>query len=542
MRHTANHAITRAADQQGEAQSDAASADSWEPEIAILRIQLASATDKNRRLFQEMGEITEIMTAWMERRHPGVWGKLRQQLPFTQAVAAMLGFLDEHEPMRLRKPILAQDISASSGEEEALPALSPIAPKPALDVASLAVTEDARLDLDNDQGMQAREDQPQSAERTGEGGGDKAELSGAQVVASFSEWELAVIKTIGGGQCFDGHLAGHVPDELRQTNAPDSQRRQLDGAVSRLVGRGLIEATALDLGIPNEAVSWVEGQRALRLTSAGCQAHQAEFGQPPALARSRLRPNDPALADVPPVWASAMAAYRSLESYALVRGVKRAILAATASQDGRAAAWSARVFDLMDAEDVALFEKDPDYARLLASQGRPFQIRWQDSEGQEAVPDLVVLMQPRLGGAGTAMLVEVERVKYSRQGMIDKLRASIRCYPPSQFCYIFPSAQIAGKIFALFKEDALDPEMRMRGLPNGCKALFTDLRRVALGSWLSVEQTHRATLALRAGNTDLPAARGINPRYLPHYWMSEAKRKPFGDQSGKGENDGAADH
>lgn len=540
MRHTASRAPTRAADQEGEAPSGAASADSWEPEIAILRVQLASATDKNRRLLQEMGEITEIMTVWMERRHPGVWGRLRQQLPFAQSVAAMLGFLDEHEPVLLKAPALPRRVSVNGDDDPPLPAPPPAAQTPAPDPASPVVLgADAP---DEEQGLEARQGETQGAERTGEDKEDKTSLDGAQVLMSYSEWELVVIKTIGEGQCFDGHLAEHVPDELRQTNAPDSQRRQLDGAISRLVGRGLIEATALDLGIPNEAVSWVEGQRALRLTSAGCQAYQAELGHPPALARSRLRPNDPALADVPPVWAAAMAAYRSLESYALVRGVKRAILAATAPQEARAAAWQARVFDLMDAEDQTLFEKDPDYARLLASQSRPFQTRWHDSEGQEAVPDLVVLMQPRLGGAGMAMLVEVERVKYSRQGMIDKLRASIRCYPPSQFCYVFPSAQIAGKIFALFKEDALDPETRMRGLPNGCKALFTDLRRVALGSWLSVEQTHRATLAVRAGNTDFPAVRGINPRYLAHYWMSEAKRKPFGDQSVKGDGDGAADH
>lgn len=349
-----------------------------------------------------------------------------------------------------------------------------------------------------------------------------------------------MLQALGAGACFDGQLSAHIPVDLRQTNAPDSLRRRLDDAMVRLSAQGALEVSSLDLGVSNEVLPLLEGQRALRLTAAGVGLHRAEFGAEPALARSRLRPNDTEQADVPPVWARAMANYRSLESFVLVRGVKRAILAATVA--GGPSPWHTQVFDLMDSDDVTQLENDPDYAKLLAAQGRSFQTRWGDGEGGEAVPDLVVVMQPRLGGVGMAMLVEVERARYSRQGMIEKLRASIRCYPPLQFCYVFPSAQIAGKIFALFKEEALDPEVRMRGLPHGCKALFTDFRRVVQGTWLSVEQAHRATLALRAGNAEAPAAKGINPRMLPSYWMSEAKRKPFDAQQGGEGKDATTPH
>lgn len=517
-------------------------------EIAILRLELQGANDKNFRLLRDIGAINRAVTGWIERTNPALWNSVRQRLTLGESLIEMLEHIGADragravygaetdrliESLRVISPEMAASLEfelseGKSANEVLADWQRTITHKPAEPTVNLTGNTKTELDAEDSsptriaQNPASRAFAPPDPNRrkrpTRVVAATGSSITLTEPMFSFTEWERAVIIAIGSGQFLDGHAAEALPAELKNTGEENCARR-LSEALSGLSEGGFIQITDLDLGVSREALHVCEGQRAIRLTPSGEAGYLQIADQPAKIVEVTL----PSPMRVPEGWGRAIECYDSLESYVFVRAAKTAIgIAAQRHTERYPPQWNVRVFDMMDRADVRKLAADEEYAKTLEKSGRSFQTRWRSADGAEAVPDLIVLMRPVAGGIPTIMLVEVERGKYSKQNMIEKLRRNILCYPPYPFCYIFPTNTMAGQMFSLFKENVVEPEIRMHGLPSGGKAMFTDLRKVALGSWWSIEQASKAAIAKK-----MHKDKGANADYMPYFWAQSPAEKPF---------------
>lgn len=518
-----------------------------------MRIQLADARESNAALLRELGTIQRTLAKWIETTNPALWNTVRQRLDTTASITEILehfgmdrdGAATSSDPgMRLQnilreiRPSLAQGVKEQLSANEdwgrilerwemsmlnppTPPAPYPTPPTiPAPTAPVLSVTPSAASPI-------IPEPSPKLPQAT-------ASVLPAIPLATpeppaqptiaaqsptpitnngLSAIQKQIVTKVGEGYFLDRHI---VPPEQ------DAESRRFSEELANLAQMGALVITDLELGISRHSLKFCEGLKSIRLTALGEQLYTQITGLQPKIAEIKPLRGDAPMR-VPGGWGEAVSNYASLESYVLVRATKAAIINAAGNAEAKyPPRWQVRVFDMMDPLDQIAIRDDAEYAETLQKAGRTFQTRWQGAEGGESIPDLIVLMKPVSGGVSTIMLVEVERAKYSKQGMIEKLRRNILAYPPYPFCYIFPTDALMGQVFGLFKDDVIDPEIRRNGLPNGVKVLFTDIYKVTVGAWWSVEQASKAAAAVKAGR-----GKGENTKTMPKFWMEPPQERPF---------------
>jgi len=447
-------------------------------ELELLRVRVQSLAMQNRHLALRVQELAGALQAIAEEVNPALYHELTSCLAETEDGDGDVGELltrlvDDLKaltapPLRVDggdgRSVRSVDTSGAGADDDA----APPAPTPSGEGRASVRSMD-----------------------TGKAGDSTAADASAGTSASSAEpgdEELSVLRLIGETGEFLAtklvEMAAGLP--WARNLAESSRATYLYSILSRLEELGWLETESIDLKLSNRARKGLS-RRAVRLTEAGKQEYRKRFGDDPV-----------------DLYTPFVGKYKTVEAGLFIRLVRDLILAWNEVPEST---WRYEVID-------AVWEPDEAFARIPGAKRS-----YPAPDGSTyALPDLIVMMIPRVGGGTPPVaVVEVELGGYKLDALREKWQRALLCYPPMPLYVVAPNNKVRGHLFGEYRR-VVERVKVTHGLPHGARGIFYTPDEIMDSGLLSPRQLTSLTYRLKQDPESVEVK-------LPKFWFENKQKR-----------------